>query len=148
MRIDVPYGLASMKLELSDDRTIDIVSPKQTPPDENSIATSLSHPHKFSDLASFLLERKRVLVVINDHTRPTPTSSVLRTLDLKGKEVTTIVASGAHRAPSQRELEVLLGGSRPPYGGRVVVHDSRKAFQLRSVGRTSRGTELQFQAGV
>ena len=142
MRIDVPYGLTSMKLELSDDRPIDVVSPRGTPPDERSIAESLMHPCEFSDLASYLSTRRKILVVINDHTRPTPAFAVLKRLDLKGKDVTTIVASGAHRAPSQRELEKLLGGPHPLYGGEVTVHDSRDESQLRSLGRTSRSTEL------
>jgi len=144
MKIHVPYGKASMELEFNDDRPVDVVSPRGTPADEGSIARSLSNPHEFPNLVSFLSERRKILVVINDHTRPTPTSAVLRTLDLKGKEVTTIVASGAHRAPSQHELEQLLGGPRPPYGGTVIVHDSRDDANLKSIGRTSRGTELQF----
>lgn len=142
--MDVPYAQGSMKLELNDDRHIDVVSPRWTPPNPNSIARSLSRPDQLPDLASFVSKRRRLLVVINDHTRPTPTSDVLRNLDLKEKEVTTIVACGAHRAPSQRELNELLGGPRPPYGGEVAVHDSRDPSQLKLIGRTSRGTELSF----
>jgi len=144
MKLDVPYAQASMKLEVNDDRPIDVVSPRWTPPDPNSISTSLSNPHEFPDLASFLSNRKRLLVVINDHTRPTPTAEVLEKLQLKEKEVTTIVASGAHRAPSHQELSELLGGPQPLYGGKVIVHDSRDPSQLKSIGRTSRGTKLAF----
>ena len=143
MKIDVPYGKFSMPLEIND-RSIEVVSPRATPQDESSIATSLSNPQVFSNLVSFLSGRRKILVVINDHTRPTPTSTVLKQLDLKKKQVTTIVASGAHRAPFVRELESLLDGSCPPYGGRVMVHDSRDASQLRGMGQTSRGTELRF----
>lgn len=148
MKIDVPYGQAAMRLELNDSRPIEIVSPRSTPSDEDSIVTSFSRPCKFSELSSFLSERRKILVVVNDHTRPTPSSTVLRRLDLNGKEVTTLVASGAHRAPSQRELEELLGGPRPPYGGTVIIHDSSENSNLRSIGRTSRGTELQFNQHV
>lgn len=142
MRIDIPYGQSRMKLDLNDERPIHVVSPRDTPSDEASVAESLLHPREFSDLASFLSARKRILVVVNDHTRPTATAAVLKKLDLKGKYVTTIIASGAHRAPSQNELEHLLGGLHPPYGGEVTVHDSRDESQLRPLGRTSRGTEL------
>jgi nickel-dependent lactate racemase len=144
MKLDIPYAQASLKLELNDDRPIGVVSPRWTPPDPNSITTSLSNPREFPDLASFLSNRRRLLVVINDHTRPTPTADVLEKLHLKQKEVTTIIASGAHRAPSQRELSELLCGPQPSYGGDVIVHDSRDPSQLKSIGRTSRGTELAF----
>jgi nickel-dependent lactate racemase len=144
MKLDVPYGQVTMRLELSDDRPIDLVSPRRTPADESCIARSLTTSQGFPELTSFLSTRKRILVVINDHTRPTPTAAVLRTLDLKGKDVTTIVASGAHRLPSQRELEGLLRGAEPPYGGKLLAHDSKDEASLRSMGRTGRGTELQF----
>jgi nickel-dependent lactate racemase len=148
MKIAIPYGQSSMQLEVKDNRPSEIVSPSNTPADESSIANCLSHPRRFPEFSEFLSKRGRFLVVINDYTRPTPTATVLRTLGLEGKEVTTIVASGAHRAPSQSELVQLLGGPVPPYGGKVIVHDSRDNSQLRSLGRTSRGTELQFNKHV
>jgi nickel-dependent lactate racemase len=144
MKIGIPYGKSSMPLELNDGRPIDVVSPRETPRDESSLEISLSNPQMCPELVSFLSRRKKILVVINDHTRPTPTSTVLKNLDLKEKEVTTIVASGTHRPPSVRELEELLGGPHPPYGRRVIVHDANDDSQLMSIGRTSRGTELQF----
>jgi lactate racemase len=143
-KIEIPYGKTSMPLELKEDRLIDVVSPRQTPVDDSSIVRSLSNPLKFPDLVSFLSERRKILVVINDYTRPTPTSTVLNSLDLREKEVTTIVALGTHRPPSARQLEEILGGPRPPYGGGVVLHNSGDDSQLKSIGRTSRGTELQF----
>jgi nickel-dependent lactate racemase len=144
MKLNVPYGQLTMRLELNHDRPVDLVSPRRTPADESCVARSLTSPQAAPDLTSFLSTRKRLLVVINDHTRPTPIASVLRTLDLKRKDVTTIVASGAHRPPSQRELERLLGGTQPPYGGKLLVHDANDEASLRSMGRTGRGTELQF----
>ena len=142
IKIDIPYGQASVGLELAEGTFAEVVSPKKTTVDDYSIARSLSQPTNFKALESFLTNKRKVLVVINDHTRPTPTSIVLKKLDLKGKEVTTIVATGTHRSPYPAELSRLLGGAVPPYGGNVVVHDSRNSTSLKSVGRTSRGTKL------
>ena len=140
--IAIPYGPTSVGLELVEGALTEVVSPKKTPVDEPSIARSLSQPTHFNTLESFLANKRKILVAINDHTRPTPSSIVLRKLDLKGKELTTIVATGTHRAPTPAELSRLLGGAAPPYGGKVVVHDSRDSSQLKLVGRTSRGTKL------
>lgn len=148
MRIEIPYGQSQMKFDLDDERPIHVVSPRDTTPDETSIAESLSHPRDSSDLASFLSARKSILVVINDHTRPTATAAVLKKLDLKEKRVITIIASGAHRAPSRSELEHLLGGPHPPYGGELTVHDSRDESQFRPLGCTSRGTEVLLNKHV
>ena len=85
-------------------------------------------------------------MVVSDHTRSTPTAEVLKYLELRGKEVTTVIATGSHRAPDQRELEEIIGGKIPPYGGRVAVHNSKDPTSLRSIGKTSRGTALSFNS--
>lgn len=131
-------------VELDDGGQVETVSPRKTPADEGSIAKSLSRPKGFTDLASFVENKKKILVVVNDHTRPTPTLNVLKNLDLKGKDITTLVATGAHRSPSRAELSRILGGLVPPYGGRVLVHNSREKRLLKSLGRTSRGTGLSL----
>ncbi len=43
-------------------------------------------------------------------------------------------------------LRGILGGKTPPYGGTVVVHDSKDPTSLRPIGKTSRGTELSFNS--
>ncbi len=148
MEVDIPYGHAGMKLEVNVDTPVHVVSPRDAPSDESCIAESLTRPRGFPDLASFLSARKRILVVVNDHTRPTATATVLKELLLNGKHVITIVATGAHRAPSESELKHLIGASRPPYGGEVTVHDSRDDSKLRLLGRTSRGTEVLVNRNV
>jgi nickel-dependent lactate racemase len=78
--------------------------------------------------------------------RPTPTAQVLKNLDLKGKEITTLVASGSHRPPGPSDIQKIFGGDIPPYGGRIAVHNCRDTNSLMRVGRTSRGTELSFNS--
>ena len=140
--LNLPYGQGHIQLELDESRPLEIVSPKKIPADDDAIANSLTKPIAFTDLPSFLSNRKKILVVVNDHTRPTPTLDVLKRLNLNGKDVTTIVATGAHRSPYQNELPRILGGPLPPYGGNVVMHDSRNMKSLNSIGCTSRGTKV------
>jgi nickel-dependent lactate racemase len=70
----------------------------------------------------------------------------MKFLELKGKEVVTIVATGAHRSPSPEELARLLGGTTRPYGGKLVVHNSRNDSSLKTIGTTSKGTVLSFNS--
>jgi nickel-dependent lactate racemase len=146
MKTRVLYGDQSMLLETKDEVT-EVVSPKHFHEDERAVARSLSNPNGAADLDSFLSGRKRILVVINDHTRPV-VSAVLKHLPLMEKEVTTIVATGTHRPPDLRELERLLGGSEPPYGGKIAVHDATDSKSLRPLGRTSRGTDVHLNSAV
>ena len=140
--VEIPYGQGSTELELVDTFRTEIVSPKNTPVDQSSIIKSIFKPTNFKSFESFLADKRKILVVLNDHTRPTPSSIVLKELDLSGKDVTTIIATGSHRPPNQAELSKILGGTVPPFGGKVVVHDSRDTSQLKLLGRTSRGTKL------
>ena len=146
--MQVPFGQSSMKVDFEEGRPVEIVSPADTSPDAEAVRRSITNPIDFKDFASFLSDKRKILVVVNDHTRSTPTAEVLRYLELRGKEVTTVIASGSHRAPDQRELEGIIGGKVPPYGGRVVVHNSKDTTSLKSIGKTSRGTELSFNSLV
>jgi lactate racemase len=144
----VPFGQDSMRLEFEEGRPVEIVSPADTPRDVESIRRSIANPIDSKDFASFISGKKKILVVVNDHTRSTPTAEVLKHLDLRGKEVTTVIATGSHRPPDQRELERIVGGKIPPYGGRVVVHNSKDTTSLKSMGKTSRETRLFFNSLV
>ena len=144
--MQVPFGQGSMRLELEEGRPVETVSPAETPPNPESIRRSITNPFDSKDFASFISDNQKILVVVNDHTRSTPTAEVLKYLNLRGKDVTTIIATGSHRAPDQRELEGIIGGKLPPYGGKVVVHNSKDNTSLRPMGRTSRGTELSFNS--
>jgi nickel-dependent lactate racemase len=135
-----------MELEIDQGRPVERASPRDTPADDNAVRKALSLPFAFEDLASFLANRTRLLVVVNDHTRATPTRTVLNHLPLKGKETVTIIATGTHRTPSPEELTKILGGSTPPYGGPIVVHDSKDTSSLRELGRTSRGTDVSLNS--
>jgi nickel-dependent lactate racemase len=144
MRLSIPYGGKVMPLVLKDD-FVRVVSAQQFATDEDSIVRSLTHQADPS-FESFVSERHRILVVINDHTRPLA-KSVLEKLPLKGKEVTTIIATGTHRAPTHEELRYLLGGDIPPYGGQVVIHDATES-SMKSIGETTRGTEVRLNSRV
>jgi nickel-dependent lactate racemase len=131
-----------MDLVFEDGRRVETVSPKAASRDPDAIRRSMARPIDFKDFESFISGKHRILVVVNDHTRPTPTAEVLKNLHLTGKEVTTIIASGSHRPPDASEIREIIGNEAPPYGGRVVVHNCRDTNSLKPLGRTSRGTEL------
>jgi len=142
VEIDISYGQGQKRLVLSKDQPMETVSQKKTHADPESVTRSLSSPTKFAGFDSFISARKKLVVVVNDHTRPTPTAAVLRDLGLRGKDVSTIIACGAHRSPNQQEIEQILGGAIAPYGGRLLVHDARDKQSLIEIGSTSRGTKL------
>jgi len=142
----VPYGKGWLSIDFEEGRLVEAVSPKAVVPDPGAISTSLSSPIDFIDFESFVSNKQRILVVVNDHTRSTPTAEVLKHLDLKSKDVTTLIASGSHRPPNAKETQRILGSEKPPYGGRVLIHDCRNENSLKPLGKTSRGTKLSFNS--
>jgi len=140
--MQIPYGHGTTSIEFTEGRPVRVVSPRQAPADINAIKQAIANPVNFQSLESFLSDKRKLLVVVNDHTRPTPSIEALNQLPLSGKEVTTIVAGGTHRASNSSELERIIGGNSPPYGGKVVLHNSRDTSLLKGIGKTSRGTEV------
>jgi nickel-dependent lactate racemase len=91
-------------------------------------------------------EDAKIVIVVDDHTRATPTVQMLDAMmeelgeDCKGR-ITLLVACGTHEPPSEEDLKRILGD----YVGhlRVVVHDC-DASDLIYVGTTSRGTPVRL----
>jgi len=141
--MQIPFGNGSMPLEIAG-RPVRVVSPRSTPADANTIPRSIASPLNFETFENFVSDKRKLLVVVNDHTRATPSQEVLKHLPLKGKDVTTIIAGGTHRQPNDEEIQRIIGGAIPPYGGKVATHESRNKNALKAMGKTSRGTELFF----
>ena len=142
--MQIPFGHGTMPLEFGEGRPVRIVSPRNTPADFDAIPRAIASPVGVETLKNFISDKQRVLVVVNDHTRPTPSYEVLKHLPLDGKDVTTIIAGGTHRQSDVKEVERIIGGKGPPYGGKIAIHNSRDKGSLKAMGKTSRGTELFF----
>ena len=85
-----------------------------------------------------------VLVIVNDGTRPTPTRFVLDAIgeDLAKAEASFLIATGSHRAPTDKEYEFIFGSWYGRFKDRVFVHDCHAMEDMDYYGKTSRGTEL------
>jgi len=143
VNIQLPYANGYQLLRISDDLTVETASPKRTPANPESISKSIAEPVHFENLNAFLSAHRKLLVVVNDYTRPTPTAQVLKELNLNGHDVKTIVACGTHRKPTEEEIYKIIGGSTAPIGD-IVVHDSRDNENLIQLGSTKRGTNLSL----
>jgi len=91
---------------------------------------------------------KKVLVVVDDHTRSTPVRRILprliKELDEGGVEkdhVTILVALGTHRPMTPRELEDKLGKDIVAHYP-VLNHNYRDRSQLSYLGDTEAGTPI------
>jgi nickel-dependent lactate racemase len=97
------------------------------------------------DCADFLSGASRVLVIVNDYTRPTPNDLILAAIEplLTERDPVYLVASGTHRPPRESEYQHIFG---PAFfdrnRSRVRYHDAASRDGLYLVGRTGFGTDV------
>ncbi|MDR3200687.1 MAG: nickel-dependent lactate racemase [Spirochaetales bacterium] len=101
------------------------------------------------NLTDFLKGAKRALAIINDATRPTPTAAMLEAIlpavekaGIEEQNLTLIVATGAHRAPSEEEYRQILGPHYQRLRGRCAHHDAKDDGAMRYLGDTRNGTPI------
>lgn len=147
MKLDISYNRGTVPLELADDRIIKIVEPNNVPlVDEGEVIQyGLENPFGPHTFKSFLKDCGKLLVIVNDGTRPTPTARVLKFIqpDLDGLDVQFIIATGVHRAPTEEEFRFIFGDLYDHYKDRVWSHDARND-EMSYLGVSSNGTEMHI----
>jgi nickel-dependent lactate racemase len=84
----------------------------------------------------------KVLFVVNDAQRGTPTAWLLRRFALEDREgLFFAVASGSHRPPDEAELAAIFGPSLESVCHRLILHDARGEHVF--LGTTARGTPVE-----
>lgn len=142
MLLELEYGGRPQQLYIPDRNLLGILAPPPCVP-FHEIGTELSRV--ISAIADFVEPAHRVLVIVNDYTRPTPTAEVVGRLKhiLNRKETRYLVALGTHRPPTELELHTLLGRDfAVSHRAQIVLHDCRDRCRLFFLGKTSFGTEV------
>ncbi len=150
MKQKIPYGSGVVEIDIPDDATH--IEPKDVPDYDEQVvlADAMNNPVGAGSLEDFLLDGQKVLVIVNDGTRPTPTGAVLESLLplLDDKDITVMVATGVHRGATDEELKRILGPTYDALKDTVVSHDARKDADMVYLGVSSNGTELSVNKAV
>ncbi len=121
-------------------------------PDQSRVIADAIHlPVNSQSFDVFLADAGRVLVIVNDATRPTPTAKVLDTIfePLSKTDFRFIIATGVHRGPSEEEFVQIFGKYYPQIKDRIIVHDAKKDEDLVYLGDSTNGTPMYVnKAGV
>jgi nickel-dependent lactate racemase len=157
MKIDLPYLDRTFPLEFSGENLMTIAEPNEFISGGDSgflLREALTHAiggdgKPGPGLKDFLRGGNRVLVILNDATRPTPTEAILKALlpgieeaGLRDDMLTFIIATGGHRAPEEAEYKQILGCFCERLRKRCVYHDSRKSEDMVDLGKTRNGTPI------
>ncbi len=145
MEVDIPYGKENIKVNIPDNCEI-LVPKKVTIENQNKlIEEALENPIGFESYDEFAEDTDRLLVIINDATRPTPTSKVLKYLLpvlSSHPDVKFLIATGVHRAPSEEEYRFIFGDTYNVFRRKVYAHDARKDEDMTYLGKSKNGTEM------
>jgi nickel-dependent lactate racemase len=107
VKVTLAYGRAGLVVELPDDR-VDVIAPPPAVPGAPTAQLA------FGALVQRCRSGRSLVVAVCDHTRPQPRREVLGALlgalpQLRGEDLTILVATGSHRASTPAELEEMLG---------------------------------------
>lgn len=146
MRIKVPYGDGWQEAVLEGGIPVQVVEPPCGNPQaeaEELIEEALAHPIGTPLLEEMAAGKRKVLILVNDQTRPGPNRQMaeaiikrLKRAEIRDDQIRILIATGSHRAPNEEELEQLLGKEilrRIP----VSFHDCHRDNQY--VGTTQGG---------
>ena len=149
--IPIPYGKEHVDLNIEIPH--EIITPNDVKVDElpKIIAHALGNPVAMEPLDQFVQKSDRLLVLVNDATRPTPTAKVLEEMyDLlkSHNDVRFLVATGAHRGPTEDEFRYIFGKAYNEFKDQIFVHDARKDEDMEYLGVSSNGTEMYLNKMV
>lgn len=126
---------------------------ERTPPLGPLLLRALSAAEVSSPLGRLAQRAKRPLIIVDDLTRPTPTSQILEALipwlmdrGVFPEDLTVIVALGTHAPLDERQMEVKLG-ERVLSSCRVIQHDPR-APDLTPVAKLPTGQVVRINPAV
>jgi nickel-dependent lactate racemase len=146
MLVDVPYGEEKIQVKIDDARVAGIVRGNPVPVgnEEEKLRTALENPMNSKNLKDFLAGGKNILFIVNDATRPTPTARILENIYkiAKPADAKYIIATGAHRAPTEPEFRQIFGKFYDEIKPRLFVHDARKDADMVYIGTSRIGTPL------
>ena len=148
MDIRVPYGLDEITARVPDERIAGIIHPNpvECGDEGETLCAALAHPPDSPAFSEFLSGGGKTLFIVNDGTRPTPTSKVLDIIekDIQKADCEFIIATGAHRAPTEEEYRFIFGRHLETLrrANRIFVHDAKKTDEMDFIGTSSNGTEM------
>jgi nickel-dependent lactate racemase len=145
MEVDIPYGKENIKINVPEPCEI-LVPNKVTIKDQDKlIEDALENPIGFESYDEFSEDSDRLLVIINDATRPTPTSKILKYLLpvlSSHPDVKFLIATGVHREPTEEEYRFIFGDTYEVFRRKIYVHDARKDEDMAYLGKSKNGTEM------
>ena len=149
MQIPIHYGKEDIiELNVPQKNLLGVFNPNPVAKfDETAlIAKALANPINQKSFDEFIAGDEKIVIIVNDGTRPTPTAKVLKQIypKIRDKNKTFIIATGCHREGTLDEYEMIFGKeiyAEIKAKGEVCDHDSKKD-EMSYLGESKNGTQM------
>lgn len=157
MLIEIPYGKEMRTIDIPEEKIIGVINP--LPGDEikdlnREVESSLSEPIGSPPLTKLIKPGAKIVIIVDDNTRPTPTRKllepILKVLAESGvlrEQIRIIFALGAHRKLTEEEKREILGDEIFE-NYQSEDHEARDRNSLIDLGKTSFQTPVVINKKV
>jgi len=145
MKVHIPYGKERIAVTIPEPCHTLVPNKVIVNDQDTLINDALEHPLGFKSYDEFAERADRLLVIINDATRPTPTAKILEYLLpvlASHPDVKFLIATGVHRAPTEEEYRFIFGETYEVFRRRTYAHDARNDNDMTYLGKSKNGTEM------
>ena len=149
--IEIPYGKGKQILHVQDDRLQAVLTPQHEKLSQDTetkiVEKALENPIGSARLSEICKDKKKILLITSDHTRPVPSRVTMPPFLAeirKGNpdaEITILIATGMHRPTTEAELRAKMGDAIVDRE-KIVVHDAMKKDDMAFFGTLPSGGEL------
>lgn len=151
MKVTLPYGNEKISFEVPEKNFIGMMDPGYVPPMadlEGAICRAVDAPYGGKCLEDIVVPGKKIAIIIDDGSRPTPISVILpvllKRLEAAGaarEDIRIVAALGSHRYMTEEELKERVG--EEVYRNYPVYNSEfRKPEGLVYVGDTPEGVRI------
>ncbi len=151
MQIKLNYGQEKIDVEVDSEGEVLIPKQAKCADADDLIKKGLSECLGRPDFNQFISKCQELLVIVNDATRPTPSAKIIKHLYPALSSLANIkflIATGAHRPPTQGEYKYIFGDKYQFLKDKIYVHDARKPEEMVYLGRSKNNTEIYINKMV
>lgn len=151
MEVSIPYGQEKINVNIPEACQILIPKKIRIDNEEKTINEALDNPIGVESFKKFVQNSKRLLIIVNDASKPTPTAKILEVIYpfiSKHKDLKFIIATGTHKPPNKEECRFIFGRFYDIFKDKMFIHNSRKNENLIYIGKNKNGNELYINKMV
>lgn len=151
-KIKIPYHKQMLEIEIEDKNLLGILESKAEnyktkETQEELVEMALDNPIGSEKLEDLVKDKKNMIIISSDHTRPVPSKVTMPILLRRIRkanpdiDITILIATGFHRATTHQEL-VNKFGEEIVKNENIIVHDAFNDSDMVKLGILPSGGEL------